>query len=449
MSLPAGLLVVTLLVLATAFFVAAEFAIVTARRPVVEELADDGSRSARAALHAMRNLSFVLSGAQLGITITTLVLGYLAEDAFAAVLRPVIELVGLPERSALGVSLTAALVLSTVLSMVVGELAPKNLAIARPESTALTVALPLRVYSFVFGPAIRLFDASANAITRRFGAEPQHELLGGYDAEELAMIIEASSEEGQLDEEKAQLLLRAVELGERRVSEVMVPRPDVAWLQADQPLAALREASRRTGHSRFPVYGSDEDDVVGTVHIKDLLDVPAERAPTATIADIVYEALVVPESRTLRQLLGDLRQRHRTFAVVVDEYGGVAGIVTLEDVLEELVGDIEDEFDPASQLLRRVGTGRYLVPGRLRVDRLEQVLGTEVGEGDFETVAGFVIERLGHIPAPGECVDHDGWRLVVQRVEGNRVTEVLLERVPGPAGADGVAPGDTRGAEPS
>lgn len=431
MSIALGLLLVVILVAVNGFFVAAEFSLVSANRQAIDELAEQGSRRARAARAEMSRLSFMLSGAQFGITVSSLLLGYVAEPAFAGILRPVTTAFGLPERTALGVSLVVALFVSTVFQMVVGELAPKNLAISVPQRTALAVAVPTRIYSVVFGPIIRLFDSSANVLSRLVGVEPQAELLGGYSADEFARIIEASSEEGQLPEEKATLLLRAVELGERRISEIMVPRPDVEWLHVDAPLDALRGSARRTGYSRFPVRGNGEDDVVGTVHIKDLLDVDVDRRADATVRDIVYEALVVPESHTIRRLLRDLRARHRTFAVVVDEYGSVAGIVTLEDVLEAIVGEIEDEFDPGTPSVRRIGVGRYLLPGRMRVARLEELTATELDDGDFETVAGFIIDRLGHIPAEGETVEEAGWRFHVTGVEGNRVTELTLERQDG------------------
>ncbi|MDP8960226.1 MAG: hemolysin family protein [Actinomycetota bacterium] len=423
-----GLLAVAALIAANGFFVAAEFGLVAARRAAIEEVAARGSRRARAALHEMSNLSFMLSGAQLGITISSLVLGYIAEPALARLLRPVIHLFDLAESTSLAISLVAALIISTILQMIVGELAPKNLAVARPEETALAVAVPMRLYSIAFRPAIWVFDSAAGLLSRLVGVEPREELLGGYTPDELARIIEASTDEGSLSEEKAQLLLRAVELGERRVSEIMVPRPDVVWLPADDPIGTLRDTARGTGYSRFPVRGEDDDDVVGSVHIKDLLRLPPERAESATVADITHEALVVPESHTLRRLLADLRARQRTFAVVVDEFGGTAGIVTLEDVLEALVGDIADEFDPQTPSLRRLGVGRYVIPGRMRIGRVEEVLGTELAEGDFETVAGFVIDGLGHIPRPGEWIRHDGWRFIVLGLDGNRVTEVLLER---------------------
>jgi CBS domain containing-hemolysin-like protein len=323
-------------------------------------------------------------------------------------------------------SLLAALGISTVVQMVIGELAPKNIAIARPLGTALLVAPLVRAYNVVFGPLIWVFDSAANTVTRWLGFEPRDEVLAGYTPDELARIVEESSE--QLTEQQTELLLRAVELGDRRVSEVMVPRPDVVWVQADDPVSAVRDASRQTGFSRFPVAGTSEDDVVGTVHIKDLLHVDAAERDTLTVREIADDAQIVPESHSLRRLLSDLRQRRRTFAVVVDEYGDVAGVITLEDVLEELVGEIEDEFDLEAPALRRIGAGRFVIPGRLRIGRLEELLEVDVPDGEYDTVAGFVIAELGHIPTAGESVRLGPWRFVVMGVEGNRIVEILLER---------------------
>ena len=435
MSAALGLFVIAILVLATALFVAAEFAVVAARRGVLEEQAEAGSRTARAALGLIGRLSFTLSAAQLGITAAALVLGYVAESAFSSLLGPVIGLFGLEEHTARVVTLGVALLVSTVLAMVIGELVPKNIAIARPNATVLAVSVPFRLYATAFGPLIRVFDNTANWLSRAVGVEPREELLDDITPEELARIISASTQEGALPEEQAELLMRAVELGERRVAEVMIPRPDVAWLSEDDPIGALRDAARTTGHSRFPVRASAGGDVVGTVHIKDLL----RRTDAEAVGDIMTAPVIVPESTLLRRLLADLRQRRRTFAVVVDEFGDVTGIVTLEDVLEELVGEIEDEFDPQAPALRRVGAGRYIVPGSLRVDRLATVLGADIPEGDYETAAGFVIERLGRIPDVGDDVEHAGWRIVVTRVDGHRVAELVVERsaAPTPATAGG------------
>jgi CBS domain containing-hemolysin-like protein len=425
-----GLLLVAVLIAANGAFVAAEFALVSVRRPVVEDRAAAGDRRARMVVRELSELSFALSSAQFGITVTSLLVGYLAERAIGdTVIRPLLDLVGLPAGAALGVAVTGAFLLSTITQMVLGELFPKNLAISRPLEVALGVTPVTRGFGVVLGPIIRVFDRAAETFARRvFRIEPASELEGGHSLDELARIIAVSGEEGSLTSHQAQLLRRAVELGDTRVAEVMIPRPDVVWLTADDPLAELREQARRTGHSRFPVHTGREDDVLGSVHVKDLLVVPPEEHATTPVATVVAPMLAVPESEPLRRLLGDLRRERRTFALVVDEYGGTAGIVTLEDVLEQLVGDIEDEFDRRGHVVRRVGAGRHLVLGSLRVDRLEELFGVELPEGEYDTVAGFVLDQLGHIPEPGERVTIDGWELTVTRVEGVRITELALRR---------------------
>ena len=432
MSGALGLFLVVLLIGANGLFVAAEFALVSVRRPSVEERAGAGDRRARAVQRELSNLSFALSAAQFGITLTSLLVGYIAERAIGdTIIRPLLQLVGLPEEAALGVALTGAFLLSTMLQMVVGELFPKNLAISRPLGVALAVAPLSRGFGLLLGPVIRIFHAAAEIVTRRvFRVEVRDELEGGHSLDELARIISASGEEGSLTDEQAALLRRAVELGDTRVGEVMVPRPDVVWLTPADTLAELRARARATGHSRFPVRGETEDDILGTVHVKDLLTVPPERQAGATVADVMVPPLVVPESEPLRRLLTDLRREQRTFAVAIDEYGGTAGVVTLEDVLEELVGEIEDEFDRDGMVVRRLGAGRHLVRASVRTDRLADLLGCQLPEGEYETAAGFVLDRLGRIPEGGEVVTHDGWELTVTGVEGVRITELVVRRLP-------------------
>jgi CBS domain containing-hemolysin-like protein len=424
-----GLLLVALLIAANGMFVAAEFALVSVRRPTIEERAAAGDRRARAVSRELSDVSSALSSAQFGITVTSLLVGFLAERTIGdTVVRPLLDVVGLPEQAALTVTVTAAFLVSTIAQMVFGELFPKNLAISRPLGVALAVTPLSRTFGVVLGPVIRVFDRSAEAITERvFRVEVADELEGGHSLDELARIIAVSGEEGSLTTEQAELLRRAVELGDHRVSEVMIPRPDIAWLTFDDTLADLREAARRTGHSRFPVRGETEDDVLGTVHLKDLLQVPDVEHATTPVTVVAVDPLAVPESESLRRFLTDLRRQQRTFAVVIDEYGGTAGIITLEDVIEQLVGDIEDEFDRARAAVRRVGHGRHLVRGSLRVDRVEELLGSELPDGEYETIAGFVLDRLGHIPEPGERVLHDGLVFTVTRVEDVRITEVAIE----------------------
>lgn len=435
MSGAVGLLLVVALIAANGLFVAIEFALVSLRRPQVEELADEGDRRARVVLRELSQLSFALSSAQFGITATSLILGYVAEAAVGdTLIRPLLDLLGVPESAALGIAVFVAFFLSTITQMVLGELFPKNLAISRPIGVALGIAPITRAFGILFGPVIRIFDRSAESVTKRvFRVDTPSELEGGHSLEELARIIAASGAEGSLSSEQTQLLARAVGLGDIRVGEVMVPRPDVVWLAADDNLADLRSAARRTGHSRFPVHNGSEDDVLGTVHVKDLLAVPHERHTSTPVSTVVAPALAVPESESLRRLLGDLRREQRTFALVIDEYGGTAGIVTVEDVLEQLVGDIEDEFDRRGIDVRRIGAGRHLVKGSLRIERLGEVFGAELPDGEYETVAGFVLDRLGHIPEPGERVEFDEWELTVTRVEGARITELALRRLPAAA----------------
>lgn len=432
-----ALLLVALLIAGNALFVAAEFSLVASSRGVMEQRADEGDRAARRVLEQLRNLSFVLSAAQFGITATSLLVGFLAEDAIGdVVVRPVLEAMGAPAASTTGVSVAAAFLLSTMVQMVVGELAPKNIAIARPDRTAIATSLPMVVFGVVFGPVIRVFDAAAAWLTRKvFRVDVTEELAGGLTLEELSRIITASGEEGTLSDHQADLLGRAVSLRDRRAGEVMVPRPDITWVEADQPVADLRVAARTSGHSRFPV--RDGERVVGTVHLKDLMAVPADRHARTTMAEIAAPTLLVPQSETVRSLLMRFRSEARTFAVVVDEYGVVIGLLTLEDVLEQLVGHIEDEHDPREEPpVRRLGRGRFLVSGRLPVEHIGDLTGVRLPQGGYETVAGFVIDRLGRIPDVRDEATWDGLRFVVTRMDDARVAQLRVVPVPEAAAAE-------------
>lgn len=431
MSAGWALVLVAVLIAANGMFVAFEFGLVAARQGVLEEQAAAGDRRAGAAVRQLHQISFVLSAAQFGITATSLVVGFLAEDAIGvAVIDPLLGAIGVGEAGRTGLALALAFAVSTVLQMLLGELAPKNLALAIPEATARALAIPMRVFGIVLGPIIRLFDGAAAVLTRRvFDTEVAEERLGGYSPDELARIIAASREGGALTAEQSQLLTRAVQLGDRRVHEVMVPRTRVEVLATDDTLDDLRAASRRTGHSRFPVVGSDLDDVVGTVHIKDVLAVAPGQRATTRLGAIASAPVLVPESEQLRRLLARLRRAQRTFALAIDEYGGVAGIVTVEDVLEELVGEIEDEFDRGSGAVRRVGPERWLVDGTVRIDEVAERIGLELPDGDYETIAGFVIDQLGRIPATGATAEIGQHAFVAQRVDGVRVSQVLVRPV--------------------
>lgn len=431
-----GLALAVALIVASGLFVAAEFSLVAVRRPTLEQVAAAGDRRARLVVNELSDVSFALSSAQFGITATSLLLGFLAERAIGdTLIRPLLDLVGLPAQATLVVTVGAAFLVATSAQMVLGELVPKNLAIARPVPVARGVVPLTRAFGLVFGPVIRLFDRVAEAVTVHvLRVEVATELSGGHSLDELARIIRASGQMGSLSREQTRLLRRAVELGDRRIEEVMVPRPDVVWLPAGATLADLRSEAQRTGFSRFPVHGDHEDDVIGSVHIKDLLTVPASAYATTSVAAVATPMLVVPESGRLRRLLADLRREQRTAALVIDEHGGTAGIVTLEDVLEELVGEIEDEFDARNLTLRRLGPGRTVVDARLRLDRAIDLFGEALPDGAYETLAGFVLDQLGHLPKVGEVVQYGRLELTVSALDGTRITELVVRELDGDGG---------------
>jgi CBS domain containing-hemolysin-like protein len=395
-------------------------------RSRVDHAAEQGSRRARTARGLLRHLSFHLSGAQLGITVTSLLIGILAEPAVASILEPLLEpLVG--ERALRGVSLALAIFLATVVQMVVGELVPKGLAIARPETTTFLLAPVVRIYGLVFGPVIRFLNGSANRTVRLLGVEPTEELSNVGTLSELQFLVRASAEEGTLDDSASTLLTRSIRFEGKTAGDVLVPRTAVQSLRSDQSVADLVALSAETGFSRFLVHGADLDDVKGLVLVRAAHTVPAPQRATTTVDSLMQPVLAVPESRTLEDILIDLRGAGSHLAVVVDEYGGTAGIVTLEDVLEEIVGEIDDEHDPMpTRLTRPRRAGEWVVPGTLHPDEVLDQTGLEIPEGEYETLAGFVLARLGRIPDVGDSLHFEGWLVEVAAMDRRRVSEVRL-----------------------
>lgn len=423
------------LILANGVFVAAEFALVTVRRPVIEERAAAGQRRAAAVSRELRDVSFALSAAQFGITVTSLLVGYLADRAVGDVLlRPVLARLDLPESWSLAIALAGALLLSTSLQVVLGELVPKQIALAHPLGVSLSLTFATRAFGRALRPIISVFDAAAAALAKRvFSVEAIDELEGGHSREELAEIIDASGSHGSLTDDQAGLLRRAIALGDRQVSAVMVPRPDVVWMDADATVADLQQVARATGYSRFPVREVHDDTVVGTVHIKDMLTVPRQLRHATPIQRLTIPALIVPETASVQALLAALRRDGRTFAIVIDEHGGTAGIVTMEDLVEELVGEIVDEFDKDVAPVRRAGPGRFLLDGAMPVARVVDECGIQIPDGDYTTIAGYLLDRLGRIPEVGDEIPGEAWRLAVTRMEDLRITELLLARERSPS----------------
>jgi CBS domain containing-hemolysin-like protein len=433
-----ALAVAAILVASNAMFVAVEFALVTVRRPGLQDQAELGQRWAIRVLRDLGTVSSSLAAARIAVAIVSVLLGVMAAGAVGEqVVRPVLELAGVTDPAMTLTAPAAALVLATVVLVVLGELVPRTLAVARPVEVLRLLAPVLLVLGWILVPVARGLDRVAVALLQHgLGVAVVDRAGTGHSLEELARIIDASGQEGSLSSEQTSLLSRAVALGDRRVEEVMVPRPDVVWLAADETLADLAHRARDTGYSRFPVHGEHEDEVLGSVHVRDLLQVPAEQLARTPLRDVVAPVLIVPEAARLRRLLAEFRRQQRTAAVVIDEHGGTVGLVTLEDVLEELVGDIEDEFDATGLAVRRRGPGRTSVDGRLRLDRASVLFAEPLPEGPYETLAGFVLDQLGHVPSVGEVVQYGRLELTVQRMAGTRITELLVREL----GGEGSAP---------
>ncbi len=421
-----GLIAVVILIAANGYFVAAEFAYVASRRSRLAEAAANGDKKSARAVLVHKRLSFMLSGAQLGITVTSLVLGFIARPAIAGAIEPVLEAVGVGEGASFGVSLTLAFVFATIAQMVFGELAPKNLAIAKPEPVARAVAGSTLVFMKVAGPLIRLFDGAANRLLRLVGIEPVEELHSGVSTEELDLIVDSSAESGHLTPSQAGLLERAIDFGELEASDAMVAWNKVVTIEGIATAADLRDAmvSRR---SRFPVMGTDGK-VAGIVHAKDLLGVDRTTYDTTLVQSLMHDVIAVPESAGLTVVLVQLRTHSTEMALVIDEYGGPAGIITLEDVVEELVGEIEDEYDPTETTEQTEGApGVWTVSATSRPDEIERSTGLQLPDGEYDTVAGLVLDRLERVAEVGDEVTVDGVRIEVTEVDGYAIEEVRIQ----------------------
>ncbi|MFI6275567.1 hemolysin family protein [Streptomyces sp. NPDC050988] len=441
------LAVAVLLSLACGAFVAAEFSLTTVERSELERAVERGEVGAAGALKAVRNLTFQLSGAQLGITVTNLVVGMLAEPSVAKLIAGPLEAAGVPESASSSVALIIGTALSTVFLMVVGELVPKNWAISSPLAVAKRVATPQRWFSSLFRPFISHLNNTANRVVRRFGVEPAEELASARGPQELVALARHSAKQGALEPDTAELFVRTLNLADLTAENVMTPRVQVIALDVQATCEDVANATRATGLSRFPVYRGNLDSVVGVAHIKDCVAVPADNRARTRVSQLMREPLLVPESLTVDRLLDRLSGR-RTMAVVIDEYGGTAGVATLEDIVEEVVGEVRDEHDPhETPDLAPAGTDDedrtlYSADGSVRIDRLARV-GLRAPEGPYETLAGLIATELGRIPAEGDTVEVAGWRLDVGDASGRRAARVLMH-APHAADVPPERPGESR-----
>jgi CBS domain containing-hemolysin-like protein len=418
MLIAIGLALIVVLTLATGYFVAQEFSYVAADRSRLHHEAAEGDPAAKRALQVTERLSFMLSGAQVGITVTVLLIGYLAEPYLGRGLQEVFGGAGLPPGASLAVALTIALVFSTVIQMIIGELAPKNLAIARPEAVAKALSRSTLIYRAVTAPVIAFFDGTANRLLRAVGIEPVEELSDGATVEDLEQIVEEAEASGHLDPETARLLERGLDFREHTAAEAMMPRVSVVTVTADQPLTEVVELVESTGHFRFPVLGPEGvDDIVGVVGVFDVLAVPVGRRAITTAGAVAVSPLLLPAALPLPAVLDRMRRGRRQLACVVDEYGGLDGIITLEDVAEELVGPISDEVDVPEPAPVRQRDGTWLVPARLRIDEVADATGIELPESPhYDTLSGLVLRELGRMTRVGDEVAVNGVTLRVVAV---------------------------------
>ncbi len=420
-----GLAIGLFLVFLNGFFVAAEFALVKVRPTQLDPHAATGNRRGRVARHMVRHLDAYLSATQLGITLASLALGWIGEPAFVWILEPLILLIpGATPALVHTISLTAAFVVITILHIVLGELAPKSLAIRKPELTSLWVAIPLYGFYKLTYPAIWVLNHAANSILRIFGIEPVSEGETGHDEEELRLLL-ASTHASVLSRQKRRILDNVLTLSHRPTRKIMVPRTDVVYLSTQDPIEASTEKARRSGHTRFPLCREDLDHIIGFVHIKDMFRaVP----PPGALTDVAREIAFVPETMPLDRLMRRMRAERSHIAAVLDEYGGVSGIVTLENVIEEIVGEIQDEFDLEPPELVRKSESVYLAAGSLLVEDLESELDLEFSDRDEDTIAGVVLSELGRRAAVGDQVQVGPLGAKVVEVDGNRITKLELTK---------------------
>lgn len=424
----------------TALFVAVEFSLVALDRPTVQKAIDSGDRRAEVVLGSLRRLSTQLSAAQVGITLTTLVLGYIATPSLGRLLQTPLSALGLQGEALTSVSATLALLIATLFSMVLGELLPQFLGISAPLATAKVVAMPVRVFAVIAKPLIVVLNGSANLVLRGLGITPQEELSGARTPQELASLVRRSAEAGTLDVGTARLVTRSLGFGEQTAADVMSPRARATSIERTATAEDVLRLARSTGHSRFPVTGEDWDDIDGIVHVKRAIAVPHDRRADVPVSALMVPPLLVPETIRLDPLLLLLREAGLQLAIVVDEYGGTAGVVTLEDVVEEIVGDVSDEHDRSRTTAREMTDGSWTLPGLWRPDEVRERLRAPVPDGPaYETIGGWVMAELGRVPVAGDTVELPGWSVTVLTMDGMRVDRLRFVPVGGANGLHGNA----------
>ncbi|WP_105030189.1 hemolysin family protein [Arthrobacter ruber] len=427
-----------LLVLGTGFFVAVEFALVALDQTYVQRAVDEGDTKAEPLLRCLKSLSTQLSSCQLGITLTTLLTGYVMEPSVGRLLETPLAALGLSEALTASTSIVIAMILATLLSMLIGELVPKNLSISLPFRVGRALARPQLVFTAVLKPAIVVLNGFSNKVLNVFGLEAKEEISGARTPSELSSLVRRSAEMGTLDQGTADFLARTFSFSERTAADVMTPRIRMEVIDSEQTVADVVEAARRTGYSRFPLIGESADDIRGVVHVKKAVSVPRHKRAELPAGTIMTEVLRVPETVHLDSLLSELREANLQLAVVLDEYGGTAGVATLEDLVEEIVGEVKDEHDKLKPGVLQSAAGDWFFPGLLRPDEVTvQIPGLVVpDEAGYETVAGFIMAELGRVAAPGDTVEVPAGTLTVERMDNRRIDRLQFRPAPVPEGED-------------
>ncbi len=432
-----------LLIVGNAVFVAAETSLVTVDRNLVESRTREGSLRFGRVRGALQRLSTYLSAAQLGITVTSLAIGLVAEPSLATLLRAPLDALGLDADVTAVAAIALTLLLATAVQMVFGELVPKNIALSRPADSVVWVVIPLLVFTKLTRPLIAVLNGSANQLLRLVGVEPVEELRSARTPDELASVVRRAGMQGALGSETAGLMERSLAFGAKTAADVMTPRTRVRTVWASAPVATVIEATRDSGHSRFPVIGDSVDDIRGVIHVKQAVAVAEADRTSTRIREVMTEPVLVPPSMALDPLLDRLQEMGLQLAVIVDEYGGTAGIVTFEDLVEELVGEVVDEHDSPAPGTWRQPDGSWLLSGLLRPDEIQAAIGLELpaGRANYETVAGLILQLLRRIPDVGDSVDVPGATLTVDRLDGRRIERVEVKLLPDSTAAhDSVAP---------
>jgi CBS domain containing-hemolysin-like protein len=423
-----NLFLALVLVALNGFFVAAEFALVRVRESRIVQLEQEGSARARVVHDALRDLDGYLSVCQVGITVASLGLGWVGEPAVSHLIAPLLEEIGITsERVVSIIAFALGFAIITYAHLVFGEQAPKYFSIQRAEGTSLWISRPLKLFMFLFRPLVWLVNASTNFVLRPWGIR-LGEGMEAHSEEELRIMISSAVSSGELEPEEHEYLTNVFDFGDKVAREVMVPRPDIEALPCDAPLPELAEKAAFGRYTRYPVYEGDLDHILGAVHVKDLFRAAKEGPESFDIRSIIRDCLVIPENKPIEQILREFQQRKLQMAIVIDEWGSVEGLITIEDILEEIVGEIQDEFDEGEATIEEIGDGVYAVDGRIPITDVNDYFDLDLPHEDFDTIGGFVLGSLGRPPEPEDTVEADGVILHVKSVDGPRVSMLTLRR---------------------